>query len=284
MGDGERPGPPRPASGAPIFSVDEVARRAAELAARRPSLEELDRLAGPEPLVRVDGLVAGYGAMEILHGVDLRAAKGQAVCLVGPTGAGKSTVLHSMYGFTRVSAGRVVVKGRDVTRLGPDDRLRSAGIAYLLQDDSVFPEMTVEENLWMGGFLLPVREAKARAERVLERYPRLQARRHERAGRLSGGERRLLEFTRALIMDPEVLLVDEPSIGLEPRAIDLVFEILSELQRREGKAILLVEQNARKGLEFADRGCVLVAGEVARVGPGAELLGDPEIGRLYLGG
>jgi branched-chain amino acid transport system ATP-binding protein len=205
--------------------------------------------------------------------------------MIGPNGAGKSTVLHSIYGFTRITSGSIRIGGQDVTALSPNEKLRRAGIAYILQDNSVFPDMTVEENLWMGGYLMesPAR-AKEAAERVFGKYPRLAARRRQPARVLSGGERRLLEISRALVMDPRVLLVDEPSIGLEPRYIDMVFEILSDLQRTAGKAIVMVEQNAKKGLQFADVGYVLVAGTVARVGSGAELLNDPEIGRLYLGG
>jgi branched-chain amino acid transport system ATP-binding protein len=145
--------------------------------------------------------------------------------------------------------------------------------------------MTVEENLWMGGYLMEhPAKAKEAAERVFDKYPRLANRRHQPARALSGGERRLLEISRALVMDPRLLLVDEPSIGLEPRYIDMVFEILSDLQRGEGKAIVMVEQNAKKGLEFADVGYLLVSGSVARAGSGSELLHDPEISRLYLGG
>jgi branched-chain amino acid transport system ATP-binding protein len=274
----------RLATSAPPISVEEVARRAAELAARGPSREQLDRLAGSDPIIRVDGLVAGYGRMEILHGLDLRVGEGQALCLIGPNGAGKSTVLHSIYGFSRVASGRIEVKGRDVTRVAPNEKLRTAGVAYVLQEDSVFPEMTVEENLWLGGYLLDVRVAKARAEAVFEKYERLRERRRERAGRLSGGERRLLEISRALIMDPDVLLVDEPSIGLEPRLIAMVFEALHRLRHDEGKTILLVEQNAKKGLEFADVGYLLVSGRLALAGTGEELLHDDEVGRLFLGG
>lgn len=277
-------GPGRLDRGAPPISVDEVARRADELAAQGPSLRELERLAGDELIVRVDGLVAGYGQMQILHGVDLRVGKGQALCLIGPNGAGKSTVLHAIYGLARVMGGRVEVNGRDVTRLPANEKLRAAGVAYVLQDDSVFPEMTVEENLWLGGWLLDVREAKRRAEAVLEQHERLRMRRRERAGRLSGGERRLLEISRALMMDPEVLLVDEPSIGLEPRFIGMVFEALHRLRHDQGKTIVLVEQNAKKGLEFADVGYVLVAGRVALAGTGDALLHHEEVGRLFLGG
>jgi branched-chain amino acid transport system ATP-binding protein len=285
MAERERPSDERHRAGEapPTLSVDEVEQRASELAAEGPSVEQLDRLAGPDPVVSIDGLFAGYGRMEILHGIHLRVGRGQALCLIGPNGAGKSTVLHSIFGFTTIAAGRITVNGRDVTRLGPDEKLRSAGVAYLLQDDSVFQEMTVEENLWMGGYLLPRREAKARAEQVFERHERLRERRRARAGRLSGGERRLLEIARALVMDPDVLLVDEPSIGLEPRFIDMVFELLRGL-RSEGKTIVMVEQNAKKGLEFADIGYVLVSGRLALAGTGDELWHHDEVGRLFLGG
>ena len=149
----------------------------------------------------------------------------------------------------------------------------------------MFPGMTVEENLWMGGYLKPgTAEAKQAAEKVFDRYPRLAARRKHPAKVLSGGERRLLEISRALVMDPQVLLVDEPSIGLEPRFIDMVFEILGDLQRKEGKTIVMVEQNAKKGLEFADIGYVLVSGRLALAGPAKDLLSDPDVGRLFLGG
>lgn len=267
-----------------VLSAGDVAREA-EAIARAVPREEILSLARDEPLVRIDALHAGYGAMEILHGIDLAVGAGQSLCLVGPNGAGKSTVLHSIFGFTKISSGRVAVAGRDVTTLSPSEKLRDAGVAYILQDNSVFPDMTVEENLLMGGYLL-ADNAKAHeaAERVFTHYDRLAKRRRERAGVLSGGERRLLEISRALIMDPQVLLVDEPSIGLEPRMIDMVFDILRELQREQGKTIVMVEQNARRGLDFADIGYVLVAGRVALAGQGATLLENPDVGRLFLGG
>jgi branched-chain amino acid transport system ATP-binding protein len=249
-----------------------------------PSREQLRLLAGGEPLLSLTNLRAGYGRMEILHGIDLVVAPGHSLCLIGPNGAGKSTVLHSIYGFTRILEGTVRVAGEDVTRTSPNQKLRS-GVAYVLQDNSVFPDMTVEENLWMGGYLMArPQQAKEAAERVFARYKRLADRRRQPARVLSGGERRLLEISRALVMDPKILLVDEPSIGLEPRYIDMVFEILTALQREEGKSIVMVEQNAKKGLEFADVGYVLVAGNVARAATGRELLEDPEVGRLFLGG
>ena len=149
----------------------------------------------------------------------------------------------------------------------------------------MFPDMTVEENLLMGGFLMDDRaDIRTSTERVFDKYPRLKERARQRAGVLSGGERRLLEISRALVMNPDVLLVDEPSIGLEPKFIDQVFEILRGLQPEDGKTIVMVEQNAKKGLEFADLGYVLVSGQLAMAGPGNELLEKPEVGRLFLGG
>jgi branched-chain amino acid transport system ATP-binding protein len=267
-----------------VISVDDVAREARRLADQGPSPQRLAELANDDPLMSIDRLVAGYGKMEILHGFGLQIARGQSLCLIGPNGAGKSTVLHSIYGFTNIIGGTITLGDTDVTRLSPNQKLR-AGIAYILQDNSVFPDMTVEENLWMGGFLMDSPEqAKEAAERVLGKYPRLAERRHQRAGVLSGGERRLLEISRALIMEPEVLLVDEPSIGLEPRFIDMVFEILDDLQHNAGKTIVMVEQNAKKGLEFADIGYVLVDGALALAGSGDELLENEEVGRLFLGG
>ena len=267
-----------------VISVDDVAREARSLADQGPSTQRLAELAKDDPLLAIDRLVAGYGKMEILHGFGLQIARGQSLCLIGPNGAGKSTVLHSIYSFTNIVGGTITLDSVDITRLNPNQKLR-AGIAYILQDNSVFPDMTVEENLWMGGYLMDsTDQAKEAAERVLGKYPRLAERRRQRAGVLSGGERRLLEISRALIMEPEVLLVDEPSIGLEPRFIDMVFEILDDLQHNAGKTIVMVEQNAKKGLEFADIGYVLVDGSLALAGAGDELLENEEVGRLFLGG
>lgn len=267
-----------------VISVDDVARQAAALAAKGPSRARIAELAGGKPLLEIEDLHAGYGKMEILHGVNLQVAAGQSLCMIGPNGAGKSTVLHSIYGFTNITGGAVRVDGEDITRLSPNEKLKHSGIAYILQDNSVFPDMTVEENLWMGGYLMQPDAAREAAERVFQKYERLAKRRSQPARVLSGGERRLLEISRALVMNPHVLLVDEPSIGLEPRFIDMVFEILADLKHSENKAIIMVEQNAKKGLEFADVGYVLVSGAVAMAGPGRELLNDPEVGRLFLGG
>jgi len=271
-----------------VISVEDVARQARDLRVETGS-DKLVALARGEPFVSIEGLSAGYGAMEILHDFTFHVAKGQSLCLIGPNGAGKSTVLHSIFGFTRIFGGRIHVGAggarRDITSLSSERKLKDAGVAYILQDKSVFPDMTVEENLWMGGYLLGSTEkARAAAERVFAKYERLAARRRHKARVLSGGERRLLEISRALVMEPEVLLVDEPSIGLEPRFIDMVFGILADLQRKEGKTIIMVEQNAKKGLEFSDLGYVLVSGELALAGSGEELLRNPEVARLFLGG
>jgi len=268
-----------------VLSVDAVAREARKISEGVPKPAVLDKLANGESFLSIEGLRAGYGQMEILHDFDLRIAKGQSLCLIGPNGAGKSTVLHSIFGFTDIYGGSISVNGNNITGLKPNDKLKDAGIAYILQDNSVFPNMTVEENLWMGGFLKgKPEEAREAAEMVFAKYPRLAERRSKPAKVLSGGERRLLEISRALVMNPDVLLVDEPSIGLEPRFIDMVFEILDDLQHGEGKTIIMVEQNAKKGLEFADIGYVLVSGELAKAGTGSDLLEDPDVGRLFLGG
>ncbi len=267
-----------------VLSADAVAREAERLGSG-PDAAALEALSSGDPALGIRGLRAGYGGMEILHGVDLSVGRAQSLCLIGPNGAGKSTVLHAVFGLADVHGGEIRAGGVDITRLPSDRKLAEAGIAYVLQDSSIFPDMTVWENLLMGGFLMATSgEAEAAATEILERYERLRRRRNQPARNLSGGERRLLEIARALMLDPAILLIDEPSIGLEPRYIDMVFEILVDLQRYRNKTILMVEQNARKGLDFSDIGYVLVAGRVARAGPGRELLADPEIGRLFLGG
>ena len=268
-----------------MLSVDQMADEVGRLVADAPSRHHLSRLVGKEPLLSIEGLRAGYGKMQILHEFELQVGAEQSLCIIGPNGAGKSTVLHSIYGFTNIMGGNIKMGSRDITGMSPNQKLKSAGIAYILQDNSVFPEMTVEENMLMGGFLKDqLSQAREAAENLLQKYPRLNERRKQKAGVLSGGERRLLEISRALIMEPEVLLVDEPSIGLEPRFIEIVFEILDDLLNREGKTIVMVEQNAQKGLEFADIGYVLVDGRLALAGTGDELLENPDVGRLFLGG
>lgn len=271
-----------------VISVEAVTKQAQAIA-QNVEVSDLMALAKDDPYLVLENLHAGYGRMEILHGLNLAVARKQSLCLIGPNGAGKSTILHAIFGFNNIFSGAVKVgdgaNKKDISKLSPSSKLKEAGIAYILQDKSVFPGMTVEENLWMGGFLKDdPKQAKIAAEKVFDKYSRLADRRKHQAKVLSGGERRLLEISRALVMDPEILLVDEPSIGLEPRFIDMVFDILRDLQEVEGKTIVMVEQNAKKGLEFADIGYVLVSGELAIAGTGDELLENPDVGRLFLGG
>ena len=250
-----------------------------------PDSLKLQKLSSNDFHLSIENLNAGYGKMEILHDLNLYISKGQSLCLIGPNGAGKSTILHSIYGFTNIFSGQIKFDGKDITNLTPAEKLKTVGIAYILQDNSVFPDMTVEENLLMGGYIKEkTEESQKEAERIFEKYERLRNRRNQKAKVLSGGERRLLEISRALVMRPNVLLVDEPSIGLEPKYIDMVFEILRDLQQNEKKTIILVEQNAKKGLEFADIGYVLVSGQTAIAGKGNDLLSNPDVGRLFLGG
>jgi len=252
---------------------------------KAPSTDDLKKLSSSDVHLTIKQLSAGYGKMEILHNFDLFVSKAQSLCLIGPNGAGKSTILHSIYGFTNIFSGQIEIDGKEITKMTPAQKLKSVGIAYILQDNSVFPEMTVEENLLMGGYIKEkTEESHKEAERIFEKYERLRNRRNQKAKVLSGGERRLLEISRALVMKPSVLLVDEPSIGLEPKYIDMVFEILRDLQQNEKKTIILVEQNAKKGLEFADIGYVLVSGQTAIAGKGKDLLKNPDVGRLFLGG
>ena len=256
-----------------------------EVLGKAPVAEDLKNLSSNDVHLTINDLNAGYGKMEILHNFNLCVSKAQSLCLIGPNGAGKSTILHSIYGFTNIFSGKIEIDGKEITNLSPAEKLKSVGIAYILQDNSVFPDMTVTENLLMGGFIKDkTEESYEEAEKILQKYERLGNRRNQPAKVLSGGERRLLEISRALVMKPSVLLVDEPSIGLEPRYIDMVFEILRDLQQNEKKTIILVEQNAKKGLEFADIGYVLVSGQTAIAGKGDDLLKNPDVGRLFLGG
>ena len=252
---------------------------------KAPAIDDLKNLSSENTHLSISKLSAGYGKMKILHDFDLTISKAQSLCLIGPNGAGKSTILHSIYGFTNIFSGKIEMDGKEITKLTPAEKLKSVEIAYILQDNSVFPDMTVEENLLMGGYIKDkTEESYQEAEKIFEKYERLRNRRNQPAKVLSGGERRLLEISRALVMKPNILLIDEPSIGLEPKYIDMVSEILGDLQKNEKKTIILVEQNAKKGLEFADIGYVLVSGGTAIAGKGDDLLRNPDVGRLFLGG
>ncbi|MFI6483142.1 ABC transporter ATP-binding protein [Nonomuraea sp. NPDC050663] len=229
-------------------------------------------------------LVAGYGRADpVLRGLSVTVRAGQVVCLVGPNGAGKSTVLKVASGLLAPRSGGVLLEGADVTGLAPQ-ALLAKGLAHVLQGHSVFREMTVAENVRLGGYTLRDQAVvRERIARVKELFPVVAERWGTIAGLLSGGQQKQVEFARALMLQPKVILLDEPSMGLDPRTTTTVFEQI-DLMRRTGVAVLLVEQNARRALEMADLGCVLDLGRVHISGPAGELLADPRLGRLYLGG
>ncbi|MFP3915156.1 MAG: ABC transporter ATP-binding protein [Actinomycetota bacterium] len=239
-----------------------------------------------ELVLRVDGLVAGYGPVTVVHDVSLSVPRGAIVSIIGPNGAGKSTLLKGVYGLVDVSGGQVLFRPAageqvDLTGLRPD-RITAAGLNYAPQLANVFPNLTVFENLEMGAVLR--RDAMdERLEVVYELFPLLEERRQQRAGTLSGGQRQMLALARAMMTDPELLLLDEPSAGLAPRVIDEVMELLTEINRR-GVSILMVEQNARRSLAVSDYGYVLEAGRNRIGGEGSTLLEDPAVVDLYLGG
>ncbi|GAA2675552.1 ABC transporter ATP-binding protein [Nonomuraea recticatena] len=237
-----------------------------------------------EIVLALNDLEAGYGrAALVLRGLSVTVEAGQVVCLVGPNGAGKSTVLRVASGLLAPRSGTVVLSGEDVTGLAPQDLL-TRGLAHVLQGHSVFPEMTVAENVLLGGFTVRDGALLARrAERVKELFPVVGERWGSIAGLLSGGQQKQVEFARALMLEPRVVLLDEPSMGLDPRTTQTVFDQI-DLMRRTGVAVLLVEQNARRALETADVGCVLDLGTVHISGPARDLLADPRLGALYLGG
>ncbi len=237
---------------------------------------------GP-PLLAAEGITAGYGKIEILHDVSLRVEAGEIVAIIGPNGAGKSTTFKTIVGFLRPRSGRVVFAGEEITGLRPDLVLRR-GLAYVPQGRIVFPQMTVLENLEMGAYIERDRARVAAAlERVYALFPILAERRRQQAGTMSGGEQQMVAIGRALMTAPRLILLDEPSLGLSPKFVTLIFEKLVEM-RDAGYTLMLVEQNAARALAIADRGYVLELGRNRFEGPGPELLADPDVKRLYLGG
>lgn len=238
-------------------------------------------MSGNDTVITIEGLVAGYvPGVNILDGIDLVVRAGELVGVIGPNGAGKSTLLKALFGLIPVRAGSVRFRGADITRL-PAHALVERGIGYVPQTNNVFPSLTVEENLEMGVYLRP-RLAKERIAFVVDLFPRLGERIRQRAGSLSGGERQMLAMGRALMMEPEVLLLDEPSAGLSPALQDQVFVRTKQINET-GVAVVMVEQNARRCLQICDRGYVLDQGRNAYTDTGAALLADPRIVELYLG-
>jgi ABC-type branched-subunit amino acid transport system ATPase component len=240
-------------------------------------------LAGDGFLLRADGIHAGYGKLEILHGVSLEVRPRELVSVIGPNGAGKSTAFKAIVGLLHPKSGRVLFDGKEVTGLPPYEVLR-LGLAYVPQGRIVFPQMTVLENLEMGAYIEHDRaRVKAALERVYALFPILAERRHQKAGTMSGGEQQMVAIGRALMTTPKLILLDEPSLGLAPKFVTLIFDKLLEM-KRAGYTLMVVEQNAAKALSVADRGYVLELGRNRFEGTGQALLNNPEVKRLYLGG
>jgi ABC-type branched-subunit amino acid transport system ATPase component len=237
---------------------------------------------GNDALLELRDVHAGYGKLEILKGVSLEVREGEIVALIGPNGAGKSTVLKTIFGFLKPTQGSVRFRRREVGGWKPREALQ-AGMAFALQRDSVLPRLSVQDNLELGAFIREDSEVKQDIERVLELFPVLREKRRERAERLSGGERQMLKMARALLLHPQLFLLDEPTIGLAPKVIQLIYEKIREVNAR-GTTVLLVEQNAKTALQHADRAYVLEDGQVRFEGTGREILHHPEVKRAYLGG
>ena len=232
-------------------------------------------------LLDVRHINSGYGEMTILRDISMRVDPGEVVSLIGPNGAGKSTLLKTIFGLLMPTEGRIRFEDTDITGLTPPALVRR-GMSFVPQVDNVFPSLTVQENLEMGAFV----RSDSFAERLEEMYtffPTLRLKRKQRVGGLSGGERQMVAMGRALMLDPRLLLLDEPSAGLSPRLVGMVFEKMAEINHA-GVALLIVEQNARQALRLSHRGYVLASGQVRLEGRGDQLLSDAEVGRLYLGG
>ncbi len=235
------------------------------------------------PVLVVKDVVAGYGGGDVLRGVNLTVWQGGITCVVGPNGAGKSTLLGTISGLLRPRLGHVTLDGKRISGLSPRQILK-AGVVQVPQNHSLFREMTVRENIALGGYILRERGlADRRLASVLEMFPQVTQWLGMKAGSLSGGQQRLVEFARCLMLDPKLVVLDEPSMGLDPRVLKSVFDAV-RMMHAQGKSILLVEQNARAGLRLSSHGVVLENGQVRLSGPGREVLEHPEIGALYLGG
>ena len=226
-------------------------------------------------------VVSGYGEVEILHGVSIKVEEGEIVTIIGPNGAGKSTLLKTVFGLLPCKRGKVFFGGEDVTGQSPQVMVRK-GMSYVPQSDNVFPSLTVQENLEMGAFIRRD-NYRSKIEEVLALFPDVMERRHTRAAKLSGGQRQMLAFGRALMLEPRILLLDEPSASLAPNMVESVFAKILDINR-SGVAIIMVEQNARESLKLSHRGYVLAMGQNRLEGSGESLLESEEVGRTYLGG
>ena len=224
---------------------------------------------------------AGYGGVEILHGISIGVDKGEIISIIGPNGAGKSTLMKTILGLLKPTHGKITFDGHDITGLAPDKIVRR-GICYVPQTDNVFPSLTVEENLEMGAFIRKD-DFRPRMKEVYGIFPDLKEAKRFRVGKLSGGQRQMVAMARALMLDPQVLLLDEPSSSLSPRLVNLIFEKIVEINQ-SGVGILVVEQNARKALKLCHRGYVLAMGRKKFEDTGQALLNNEKVAKLYLGG
>lgn len=232
-------------------------------------------------LLQVEGVQVGYQEMDILHGVNLSLEEGQIVSVIGPNGAGKSTLLKTIFGLLQPRNGKISFKGEDITGLKPE-KIVHKGISYVPQVENVFPNLSVQENLEMGAFIRSD-DFSHKYKEIYELFPVLEEKRKQKVGHLSGGQRQMVAMGRALMLDPEIILLDEPSAGLAPLLVSNIFEMIKEINSN-GISIIIVEQNAKKALEMADHGYVLAMGENVLDDTGAALLANEDIGRLYLGG
>jgi branched-chain amino acid transport system ATP-binding protein len=239
--------------------------------------------ATPAPALVLDGIVAGYGGGDVLRGVSFEVPEGSITCVVGPNGAGKSTLMRVISGLLRPRLGTVTLHGEKLTGRSPRAILKT-GVVQVPQNHSLFTDMTVLENIDLGGYILQDRSLLAkRTDAVFDLFPQVKDWKQMKAGELSGGQQRLVEFARALMLDPRLILLDEPSMGLSPIVLKSVFDAARQMNAN-GATILLVEQNARAGLKLSDNGVVMENGTVRLTGTGREVLEHPEIGELYLGG
>ena len=234
-----------------------------------------------DPFLIGESMTGGYGATDILHDCTIAVEKGQIAVIVGPNGAGKSTAMKAVFGMLNLRGGAVRLNGEDITKLSPQDRV-ARGMAFVPQTHNIFTSMTVEENLEMGAFLRRD-DIKSTLDQVYHLFPILKTKRHQPAGELSGGQRQQVAVGRALMTQPQVLMLDEPTAGVSPIVMDELFDRIIEVAR-SGISILMVEQNARQALNIADKGYVLVQGANRYTDTGAALLADPDVRRSFLGG
>jgi branched-chain amino acid transport system ATP-binding protein/neutral amino acid transport system ATP-binding protein len=260
-----------------------MAERRDERGAETPRAASTGGLNRDAALLHVQGVVGGYGAAdEILKGITVGLPQGRMAAIVGPNGAGKSTLLKAIAGILKPKAGTIALEGRPIAGL-PPRAIAAAGVAFVPQEANIFPSLTVRENLEMGGYLEPAAKVRAQVEALFARFPILAEKRRRAARTLSGGQRQILAMAMALMVAPKLLLLDEPSAGLSPKAAGFLFDSIAAIHA-EGTAILMVEQNALEALSIAEDGIVLVDGRVARTGEAAALAADPEVRRLFLGG